>query len=152
MKRFFFYLLLGIIIITILYFYNEQKQSDTIVIEDEMHIKMSGYYYYGYLDEREKLDSQLEEEYFYYMDNHFQDYLDNMFIITRDQKQIEEESITFFHSINGLNLYSIPSPGFRIQNGDYISFIARSPIKESYPAMIDKIDNVEVLQSRESNE
>lgn len=35
---------------------------------------ITGYFYFGYIDMREKLEADDEEEYFYYMDKYFQTY------------------------------------------------------------------------------
>ncbi len=118
------------------------------ITEEEIEYKMSGYYYFGYLDQREKQDSEFEIDYFHHMDNQFQDYYNSMFIVSNDGKELEEEHIKYFESIGGLSLFSIPRTGINLKNGDYITFTVKSPIKESYPAVIEEIENVEVLHPR----
>lgn len=153
MKRIIYFLLLGITIAMTFLIYKQIVFENTEVTneevkEEEIEFKMSGYYYFGYLDEREKQDSKFEKDYFHNMDNHFQDYYNNMFIMSKEDKELEEEYIKYFESIGGLSLYSMPGTGLKLKNGDYITFIVKSPIKESYPAMIEKIENVEVLHPR----
>lgn len=153
MKRIIFFLLVGIIIAMIFFFYKQivfenKEVKNEVVKEEEIEFKMSGYYYFGYLDQREKQDSEFEKDYFHNMDNHFQDYYHNMFIMSKNDKKLEEEYMKYFESIGGLRLYSIPSTGLNLKNGDYITFFVKSPIKESYPAMIGKIESVEVLHTR----
>jgi len=154
MKKIYSFLLLGIImaIIMTFFFYKqiffENKEVKIEMKEEKIEFKMSGYYYFGFLDQREKQDGEIEKDYFYNMDNHFQDYYNNMFIISKGDKELDEELIGYFESIGGLRLYSMPSTGITIKNGDYIAFIVKSPIKESYPAMISRIENVEVLHPR----
>lgn len=154
MKRIVFFFLVGIIIAVLMtfHFYKqivfENKEVKKEIEEDKIEYKMFGYYYFGFLDEREKQDSEFEKDYFYNMDNHFQDYYNNMFITSGDDKELEEEHIQYFESIGGLRLYSMPSTGINLKNGDYITFTVKSSIKESYPAMIGEIENVEVLHPR----
>lgn len=158
MKRLIYFIIFMIVmgISLVLYINTSEQKSDFIddvdfdVVGNNSGNKMAGYYYYGYLDEREKFNDELEEDYFYYMDNHFEEYQNSRFIFIRDEQEVDEEIIEFFQSIDGLNLFEIPFPGYGIKNGDYISFHVKSPIKESYPAKIDKIADVEVLYKREN--
>lgn len=140
------------VIAFIIYTQVSTEQSEQVVDDfDNVESKMSGYYYFGYLDQREKLDPEAEKDYFYYMDNYFEDYYESMFPITRDVKELDENVEQFFESIGGLYLFSIPSKDVQnVKNGDYISFIVKSPIKETYPAMIDRIENVEIIHPRDS--
>src|SRR5690625_368985 len=62
--------------------------------EENIGYKMSGYYYLGFFDEKEKLDSEFENDYFYIMDNHFQDYYDYI-IMFSEGSDLEEEHIQF---------------------------------------------------------
>ena len=61
MKRIIYFLLLGITIAMTFLFYKQIVFENTEVTneevkEEEIEFKMSGYYYFGYLDEREKQD------------------------------------------------------------------------------------------------
>ncbi len=156
-------LLLGIIImIFFLYQQHFSKNSGSIeanqeigekVEKEEIEFRLSGYYYFGFLDQRDKGDSEFEKEYFYNMDIHFQDYYYDVFVVTRDNDNNDndpEEYVTYFESI-GLNLYSMPSTDINLENGDYITFIVKSPIQESYPMSIQNVENVEVLHPRNTN-
>lgn len=93
MKKITFLLLLGIIITMLFIFYKqffsenrEVKQEVVEVVEvvEEIEFRLSGYYYFGFLDQRDKEDSEFEKDYFYNMDIHFQDYYNNLFVISRD--------------------------------------------------------------------
>ncbi|WP_067841401.1 hypothetical protein [Amphibacillus sediminis] len=152
-KRIIIILLVGTILALIFLCYDNHNVSDPEKVKEEMkeagiEFAMSGYYYFGFLDQREKQDSEFEIDYFYHMDNHFQDYYYSMFITTKEDKELAEDYITYFESIGGLRLYSIPSTGLSLKNGDYITFIVKSPIKEVYPARVEQIENVEVLHAR----
>ena len=109
---------------------------------------MSGYYYFGYLDQREKQDHTKEKDYFYMMDNHFQEYQNSTTIILNENKEVNEEIINYFESIGGLRLYSMPAIDTTLQNGDYLTLLVRGPIQESYPAVIKEIEKVEIRYRR----
>jgi len=47
-----------------------------------------------------------------------------------------------------VSLYSIPITGINFKNGDYITFTVTYPIKESFPAIIEDIEDVEVVHPR----
>lgn len=147
MKKFVF-LSITIIVVSILFVSIQQKPSNDNHIEGEKGFEMSGYYYFGYLDQREKQDHTIEKDYFYMMDNHFQEYQNSTTIILNESKEVNEEIINYFESIGGLRLYSIPTTDTDLQNGDYLTLLVKGPIQESYPAVITKIENVEVLYPR----
>lgn len=149
MKKIIFTVLASIlapVLIAYIFYLNNTSEADDPML-DEQGFQMSGYYYYGYLDKREKLDGEAEQEYFYYMDNHFEAYYDSIFSIV-EEKEIDEDVEQYFQSIDGLDLYVLPQDGFQVENGDYISFTVKSPIMESYPARISKIDDFEVLHRK----
>lgn len=148
MKRFFLQLFfVGIAVVAFVLFINN-KVENNVTVEDDYHATMSGYYFDGYLDERAKENEAFEKEYFYYMDHYLHDYINNSITLQRAAEQADDEYATYFQSIGGLKLISLPEVGKHVQNGDYITFVAKAPIKESYPAMIDKISDVEVLYPR----
>lgn len=153
MKKLTVFLLLAIIIIFFLYQQHilknpVNKEVNEEVKKEEIEFRLSGYYYFGFLDQREKKDSAFEKDYFYNMDIHFQNYYYDMFAVTRDNDDNDpEEYETYFDSI-GLNLYSMPNTDIKPENGDYITLIVKSPIEESYPMSIQEVGNVEILHPR----
>lgn len=119
------------------------------VQEDEKPaFELSGYYYFGYLDARPKQELELEQEYFYYMDEYFQDYFKNFMIITRSDEVIEQDYLHFFEALGVLELYSFPTAGLGLRNGDYVTIHVTVPIKESYPMQISQIENFEIIYPR----
>lgn len=154
MRRILFIVLAAFVIIVAFSIYNENFTENDDELDGEIIVEngptMSGYYYYGYLDQREKMNAEEEQEYFYYMDNHFHEYQDSFYLFSSNNEELDEDIENYFESIGRLYLFSIPDPGSDVKDGDYITFTVKSPIKESYPAIIDKIDDVEVLHPRET--
>lgn len=152
-------LFLGIIMIFFLYQQPVLKNSENKEVnqevekkveKEEIEFRLSGYYYFGFLDRRDKKDSEFEKDYFYNMDFHFKDYYNDMFVVTRNNDNDDnnpEEYVTYFESI-GLDLYSMPNTDINLENGDYITFLVKSSIEESYPMSIQDVENVEVLHPR----
>lgn len=152
MKKVVFLLLIGLTIIMLFIFNQKGYFEKTEEIPDdrieEAGFKISGYYYDGYLDQREKQDDAFEKNYFYMMDNHFQDYQKSLSIILNENIEVNEDIIDYFESIGGLRPYSMPAIDIHLQNGDYLTLLVKGPIQESYPAVMTKIENVEVLYPR----
>lgn len=93
--------------------------------------------------------SKPEKDYFYHLDRYFQDYQKNISItLGSDEEKLGEEVLEYFTSIDGLSLYSLSRTGLNIKNGDDITFKITSPMKECYPAQIDKIEQIEILFPR----
>lgn len=152
MKKIIFLLLIGLTIIMLFIFKQTKSFEKTEEIPDdrveEAEFEMSGYYYFGYLDQREKQDDAFEKNYFYMMDNHFQDYCNSMTVTINENKEVNDELKEYFESIGGLRLYSLTTTDTNITNGDYITLLIRGPIQESYPAVITEIEIVEILYPR----
>lgn len=160
MKKIIFWSLLSLVFVITLFFHEQsisengeveqEAEEDIEDVEEIEGTRFSGYYYYGYFDEREKGDIEFERKYFYYMNRHFKDYLERDWIILQgnnnEEAEEEEESyMAYFESIGGLKLYTLPATGLDLNNGDYITFIVTSPILESYPGQIQDIKDAEIL-------
>lgn len=132
--------------------------SDRKPIPSE-HTYLSGYYYDAYLDEREPFEGEMKENYLYYMDHHWQDYHNHSLSagLVEDEEEdgvedpIKKEYTEFFESINGLNLYSLPSLDKKVSNGDYIKIKIGPDIMESYPAQIPEVYDVEIVEERDDS-
>ncbi|HHU20637.1 MAG TPA: hypothetical protein GXZ58_10590 [Bacilli bacterium] len=152
MKKIIFLLLMGLTIIMFFIFIQKINVEKTEEIPDvkveEAEFEMSGYYYFGYLDQREKQDHTIEKDYFDMMDNHFQEYQNSTSIILNENKEVNEDIIDYFESIGGLRLYSMPATDTTLQNGDYLTLLVKGPIQESYPAVITKLEKTEILYPR----
>ncbi|GAA4059241.1 hypothetical protein [Amphibacillus indicireducens] len=151
MKKLIFLSLMILIIALVIIFIREKTHNDNHsqrAIEEEAGFELSGYYYFGYLDEREKLDQASEKEYFNMMDTQFQAYYQSMFQLFEEDAKLSEDIIAYFESIGGLRLYSMPATDTTLQNGDYLTLLVKGPIQESYPAVITKIENIELRYPR----
>lgn len=140
-------------LISIVFIACKEVKDDIIDDKQVNNFELSGYYYYGYLDERDQLDDQIENEYFYYMDHYWSDYHNSSFAILKDEEEREvdrevEEYTAFFESIGGLTVYSLPRFKKTVHNGDYITIYVDSPILESYPAQITSVSDVLIEQER----
>lgn len=109
-----------------------------------------GYYYFGFIDIRDRFEPVDEYTYFLNMDNYFEDYYKDMFILSKkDEESSSESYFDYFEGINGLNLLEIPkSKREGLRNGDYISISLKEPTKETFPLQNQTINNIIVLSSR----
>ncbi|WP_042223654.1 DUF3221 domain-containing protein [Oceanobacillus manasiensis] len=134
--------------------YNNKGQNDSEDIPNtggsqQHQIELKGYYYFGFLDEREKMSNDAEDIYFYHMDNHFKSYYEDFFEMTQSDDVNEQSYNDYFEEINGLKLITIHDNAANgIENGDYISVEANGPIQESYPMQIGKIEKIDILYPR----
>ncbi|WP_058306333.1 DUF3221 domain-containing protein [Gracilibacillus massiliensis] len=155
------FILLCAILVFILEFNTTEPENSTPSTNEEQtsHQEknlepITGYFYFGYIDMRDKLEEDDEEEYFYYMDKYFQAYYRKITMPeenTELQESEEENYEDYFREESGFNLLTIPSE-YRneLKNGDYISIIVDGPIYESFP-MQGNVTRVEVIKQRNAS-
>lgn len=129
---------------------NYESNNDVEHMELEQ-VKIKGYYYYGFLDQREKLSiKEDEEEYFYHMDNYFFSYYNDLFVVTKNDAK-NEVNLDYFEEIGGLYLINIYDKlSIDVENGDYISIMVDSEVKETFPMQVSNLNNLKILFSRKS--
>ncbi|GGP16830.1 hypothetical protein [Oceanobacillus neutriphilus] len=71
-----------------------ENNSEVIDLEVEKE-EIRGYYYDGFLDQREKFTEEDEVEYFYHMDNYFRNYYNDFFAITGESDEKDNYSDYF---------------------------------------------------------
>lgn len=125
-------------------------RSNSLKMNEETEEQITGYFYFGFIDMREKFEEEAQEQYFYYMDHYFQQYYNKIILPDEriDSKSPEGNYVEYFQEINGLNLLEISSNYSKgVGNGDYISIQVKGPVFESFP-MQAKITRIEIIHSR----
>lgn len=105
---------------------------------------LQGYYFHGYLDIREPLESFDETTtYMYHMNNYLKEYLDQSSAMRGNEQK--EDYIHYFDQLDE-PIYPISFHNkYDLNNGDYVKVTFKGGIKESYPAQIGEVLDVEVI-------
>jgi len=126
---------------------NQEPESPSITT-------VTGYFFFDYVDIRERLAGDEEEEYYYYMDRYFQTYSFELITPTEDtdEKTDTGDDYEDYFKERGMDILSLPNKltnkdGLFFKNGDYISVEIEGPIMESFPAQA-KITKVERIATR----
>ncbi|WP_040983432.1 DUF3221 domain-containing protein [Oceanobacillus jeddahense] len=126
----------------------DENEEDSIDIIDDEESTLQGYYFNGYIDMRKPFESFDEvTTYMYYMNNYLKEYL-NQTVLTDDKKE-DEDYVHYFNQLED-SIYPISFQNkYDLNNGDYVKVTYKGGIKESYPAQIGEIIDVEVMDLKD---